>query len=95
MEKRLNTNQPHLSIMQLTFEENRNLWKFIVSVGFAACGIFLINEIFMTSDNIMNWMIKTMETGVVRYDELAQKAYLLGLIPGVGMLEFIRKKVSS
>jgi hypothetical protein len=48
----------------------------------------------MTSDNIMNWMIKTIETGVVRYDELAQKAYLLGLIPGVGTLEFIRKKIS-
>ena len=81
--------------MQLTFEENRNLWKFVVGVGFALCGIFLINEIFLTSDNIMNWMIKTMETGVIRYDELAQKTYLLVLIPGVGTLEFIRKKVSS
>ena len=80
--------------MQLTFEENRNLWKFVVVVGFAVCGIFLLNEVFMTRDNIMNWMIKTMETRVIQYDELAQKAYMLILIPGVGTLEFIRKKVS-
>lgn len=81
--------------MQLTFEENKNLWKFVVVIGFGTCGVFLINEVFITNDNIMSWMIKTMETGIIRYDELGQKAYLLILIPAVGTLEFIRKKISN
>lgn len=78
--------------MQSLFQNNPTLWKLSVCVGFLLCGIFIINEIFLTQNNLMSWMIKTMNTGVVHYDELFQKSYLLVVIPAIFTLEQIRKR---
>jgi len=79
--------------MQSLFEKNPALWKFMVGIGFLLCAIFIVNEVFLVQDNLMNWMIATMETGVVQYDELFQKAHLLVLIPAIFTLEQMRKRI--
>ena len=78
--------------MQALFENNPTLWKLVVSVGFLLCAVFIINEIFLVQNNLMSWMIRTMDTGVVHYDELFQKSYLLVVIPAMFTLEQIRKR---
>ncbi|MGQ0376016.1 MAG: hypothetical protein ACT4OW_00730 [Nitrososphaerota archaeon] len=73
--------------MQSLFENNTALWRFVVGIGFILCAIFIVNEVFLVQDNLMNWMVATMESGVVQYDELFQKAHLLVLIPAIFTLE--------
>jgi hypothetical protein len=79
--------------MQSLFENNTRLGWLVVWIGFILCAVFIINEVFLVQDNLMNWMMATMESGDAKYDELLQKAHLLVLIPAIFTLEKIRKSL--
>lgn len=71
------------------------MFRFIVVIGFILCAVFLIYEVFLVQDNLMNWMVATMRSGDVKYEELFQKAHLLVLIPAIVTLEKMRKRLEK
>ncbi len=79
--------------MQTIFDRHMSKWKIMVAVGFMICVIITINELFLVEGNLATWMIKTVQSGEIKWDELAGKAHLMPIIPSVVILDWMRKKV--
>lgn len=79
--------------MWTVFEQNRGILRLVVIAGYLIVSTIAFNELFMTQDNLMHWMMKTVQSGDIKWNELVPKAHLFALIPGVFFVDKVRKMV--